>query len=502
MAKQNSKSKADRQAAELIAQFCSGYATGDLTVGEADEIFDRLYDLADAALPRLFELLESADENERHVALELLRVLDDPRAVPPLRRLLANPDVDDDDKIAIIAALDELGAPVDEATLYRVVSDPEKLMRDAVNKVLEMAEEPEQAESFLETIMQGTPEMQVAYIGDFLGPLEDRRLLLVLTALLHSEEDEVILAAVDAIEALKEPGTIPLLEERGRYDPSPLVRHAAGNAALRLQARVGGRLPQGWAEPSPSPLAHCWLSSIDGDGGQVLFVVRQRPDGNLWMLDLMFNDHQGIKDCFSAVTSEDELQEMIYAFVPIDFVDVGLAQAREEVARAYQVTLDAGRRLPPPLLLWRSWLEGEDPRELDEFTLPSLAPSRRDELLAECEELLILDEFESWFFNPDEVVDFLPRYQELDRENQAEFGEPAYEALLDEAIEAVIGAEHLYLLPDRLRRQAWLLAQLYEEEYVPLWALAAADALDEGVLIKHPLLREMMDASFVNADDV
>jgi hypothetical protein len=34
---------------------------------------------------------------------------------------------------------------------------------------------------------------------------------------------------------------------------------------------------------------------------------------------------------------------------------------------------------------------------------------------------------------------------------------------------------------------------------VPLWALAAADALDEGVLTEHPLLRGMMDASFLNA---
>jgi hypothetical protein len=307
------------------------------------------------------------------------------------------------------------------------------------------------------------------------------------------------LAAVDAIEALKEPGTIPLLEERRQYDPSPLVRHAAGNAALRLQARVSDRPTQSWAEPSPLPLVHCWLSSIDGDGGQVLVVVRQRLDGDLWMLDLMFNDHQGIKDCFSAVTDADELQEMMAAFVPIDFVDVGLARAREEVARAYQVTLNAGRRLPPALLLWQSWLEGEDPRTLDEFDRPSLEPSRRDDLLVECEELLDLDEFESWFFNPDEVVDFLPRYRALDRESQTEFGEPAYEALLDEAIEAVVDDARRRLLAGRLRRQAWLLAQLYEEAYVPLWALAAADALDEGVLTEHPLLRGMMDASFLNA---
>jgi hypothetical protein len=492
------KGDVDKQVAGLIARFRAGYTTGDLTVGQAEEIFDQLYDLVDEALPYLCRLLESTEESDRRTAMALLCELDDPRAVPSLRRQLSVPDLSGDEKVAVIAALGELGAPVDEATLRRAVPDFGKLMRDAMGQVLEEIVEPGHAESLLQMIMEEPPDMQVAYVQDF-GSFQDRRLLLLLTALLHSEDDEVVLAAVDAIEALKEPGTIPLLEERRQYDPSPLVRHAAGNAALRLQARVSDRPTQSWAEPSPLPLVHCWLSSIDGDGGQVLVVVRQRLDGDLWMLDLMFNDHQGIKDCFSAVTDADELQEMMAAFVPIDFVDVGLARAREEVARAYQVTLNAGRRLPPALLLWQSWLEGEDPRTLDEFDRPSLEPSRRDDLLVECEELLDLDEFESWFFNPDEVVDFLPRYRALDRESQTEFGEPAYEALLDEAIEAVVDDARRRLLAGRLRRQAWLLAQLYEEAYVPLWALAAADALDEGVLTEHPLLRGMMDASFLNA---
>jgi hypothetical protein len=500
MAKKRKKG-ANEKAAGLIARFCKGYASGEMTVGEAEDIFDRLYDLADEALPRITKLLESPDEGERRAAVTLLRELDDSRAVPSLRRMLSNSDLSDDEKMSIIAALSELGAPIDEATLHRAVSDPEKLMQDAMSQVLEMVEEPNQAEAFLEIILHGPSEMQAAYVEDFLGALDDRRLLLLLTALLHSEDDDVVLAAVDAIERLKEPGTIPLLEERGRYDPSSQVRHAAGNAALRLQTRIGDRSPQAWATPSPLPLAHCWLSTIDGSGGQVLFVVRHRPDGGLWMLDLMFNDHEGIKDCFSGVTSEDELQEMICAFEPIDFVDVSLERACDEAARAYQVTLDAGRRLPPPFMLWRSWLEGEDARVMEKSSMPSLKPSRRDELLAECEELLGLDEFESWFFNPDEVADFLPRYSKLSRKNQAEFGEPTYEALLDEAVVAVVDEEYQRLLPDRLRRQAWLLAQLYEEADVPLWALAAADALDKGVLVEHPLLRGMMDYSFINAEE-
>ncbi len=144
-------------------------------------------------------------------------------------------------------------------------------------------------------------------------------------------------------------------------------------------------------------------------------------------------------------------------------------------------------------------MEGNDPRQVDEFPLPSLEPSRQAELLAECEELVELDEFEFWFFNPEEVESFVPRYRKLLEKGQTNRGQASFETLLDEAIKAVVDNNYRHILPDRLRRQAWLLAQLYEEEEESLWALAAAAALAEGVIIEHPLLREMMDVSFINA---
>lgn len=493
------KGGAKEKAARLIARFFDGYVSGELTVGEAEDIFDQLFAFADEALPLITKRLESTDEDERQAAITLLRELDDPRAVPALRRMLSNLDRSDDEKIAIIAALSEMGEMLDEATLSRVVPDPERLVRDAMMGVLEMIEDPRQVEEFLGVIGQGPPEMQAAYVQDFLGSLADRRLLLLLTALLHSEHDEVVMATIDAIERLKEPATVPVLQERGQYDPSPQVRHAAENAALRLQARVGERPPQSPVIPPSPPIAYCLLSTIDGDGGQVLFVARERPEGDFWLLDVMFTDHQGVKDCFSAAAEEDELFEMMEAFESIDFVDVSLERARAEVVRARQVTFEAGRRLPPPLVIWQNWLEGEDNREVEETPLPALDPSRQAELLEACGELVTLDEFEYWFFNPEEMAGFVSRYRKLERQSQAELGEPAYDKLLDEAIEAVVGDEWQRLLPGRLRRQAWLLAQLYEEEDVSLWALAAADALEDGVVVEHPLLRLMMDESLFNA---
>lgn len=502
-----SKRKGKKEkAAGLIARFVEGLTSGKMNVEEGERIIEQLQGLADDAVPRVVEMLASPDQENRLAALVLLRELDDPRAVAPLRRMLREPDYSDGEKIKVIQALDALGSPIDESTFRRAISDPDALMKDSMEQMLATIQDPGHVEAFLEMIGESPPEMLESHIRDMLAPLADRRLLLMLTALLHSEHDDAIIAAIDAIERMKEPATISLLEERAQYDPSRQVRHAAENAALRLRVRIGApdeeSLLQPWVVPSPLPLAHCLLCTMDGSGGQVLFVAREQPDGNLLTLDLMFNDHEGIKDCFSVITDENELDEMTDSFGNAEFVDISLERARAEAVRAYQVTLDAGRRLPPAFVAWQGCLEGEDSRSVEEYPMPTLELRRQAELLAEGVELLDLEEFDFWFFDPDEVEFFVPRYRELIDRGQADRGQASCESLLGEAIKAVIGENYRHLLPDRLRRQAWLLAQLYEDEQVSLWALAAATALEEGVTVEHPLLREMMYNSFLNAAEL
>ena len=487
--------------AELIARFKEGLISGKMNIEEGEWIVGRLQSLADKAVPRVVEMLASPDADTRSTAIVLLREVGDPRAASPLRQMLHKPEYSDGEKLQIMHLLEALGSPIDEATFRRAISDPEALMKDSIAHMLEVIQDPAEVEASLEMVGQGPPEMQSQYVRDVLGPLADRRLLLLLTVLLHSEHDAIVVAAIDAIERLKEPAVIHLLEERAQYDPSRQVRHAAENAALRLRARVGApdeeRPP--WIIPSPLPLSQCLLCTMDGSGGQVLFVAREQPDGELEVVDLMFNDHEGIKECFSIVMDEERLHEMVDSFGSAEFVDISLERARAEIARAYQVTLDAHRRLPAAFVTRRGWTEGEDLRAVEEFPLPAIPPSQHAELLAECAGLLTLGEFEFWFFNPDEVASFVPRYRKLVRRGQVGGAEPSFETLLDQAIQAVVDEEYRHLLPARLRRQAWLLAQLYEEEVVPLWALIAAAAIEEDIVTEHPFLRAMMERSLLNA---
>ena len=89
------------------------------------------------------------------------------------------------------------------------------------------------------------------------------------------------------------------------------------------------------------------------------------------------------------------------------------------------------------------------------------------------------------------------KYRKLLRRGGAD---DALESLVGQALEQMEHLEWYDRLQDRLERQAWLLAQVYEEEAIPKMALAAATALrgDAGVRAsEHPLLREMMRRSLL-----
>jgi hypothetical protein len=335
---------------------------------------------------------------------------------------------------------------------------------------------------------------------------QDRRVLPLLMCLVHASDDDLVIGAIQALALLREPGTLQLLEERARYDPSEKVRQAAGEAAAGLSSQLEAQPPSIFGLPvAPPPLERCLISTIDGNGGQIVLVIRQdaRDEARYIFWDVMFNDHEGIKDCFGGQTYEAEIiEDMIgetLAEAGIELLEVGLERARTEVERAYRLTLDARRRLPLSFLGWQPWLQGEDVEPVEAFPLPEISPAEREALFARCHELTDLDEFESWFFDPEELGGLERKFQRLAKRANSD---DALEALISQAIQTLVDEGRRGLLRERLQRQAWLLAQLYEEEELPKLALVAADGLADDAplpLAEHPFLREMMFDSFFNA---
>ena len=473
-----------------------------LTQDEVEEAIERLSIAKDRAVPRLMRFVASRDREQHQMACQVLANLGSELAVEPLRRILRDPKVIDDYKLDIVTALTYLDG-------FEPNEDPFEHLRDAKGAVLRSQQEfltqlqdPLTLTNFLEGDFQALPIFQSFEAMQHYVTSGGPPTFSLLLCLLHSPQDRVVRTAIKGLETLRLPEAVAYLEERATYDPSRKVRRAAKEAAQRLTAQVGRRGE--WLAPPDEPLQACFITSIDGSGGQVLLIVRQTAQGHCKLLNVMFNDHEGIKDCYGGLSPTlAEIEEIIgdgFASMGIEMIEISLEKAREELDRALQTSRAARRRLPVAFMAWRHWALGEDPDPPEMFPLPDIRPADRSDLLADCDELLDLEEFESWFFNASDLHGLDRQYRRLQYQGPA--SEEEKEALITKGVQRVVDETVRQRLRDRLRRQAWLLAQIYEDDDIPRLALIAADALEDDPsfpLERHPLLRRMMHDSFVNA---
>jgi hypothetical protein len=492
--RRNKAPLSDKQIRAIIDRF----VREDLRMDEAEREIARLQKVKDRVTPHLLEMITAPDREACAAAAMLLRHLKDRQAVQPLKDLLRNPRLADDNKLLIITTLQELGVTIDEQTYFGSLRDPEAAMRRSLLGLLEHLEDESSMAMFVETIAESMPPgTQVAFIED-LTELGDQRAPLLLRALLQTDDEDVILAAIEGLDRFQDTTAIPLLEELADYGPGKKVRQQARRVAGRLTMRASVRKEPLKKRSPELPMHRCLLSTIDGNGTQMVIVTRQRPDGYLKMMNTMFNDHEGIKDCTGAdMVDEDSLGEMLdmMELSGISAVDVKLEQCCQILEEAHQVTRKAGRRLPPQYVAWAGFLEGEDRRDVEGIELQEVDLATQPERLEYCDELLELDEFESWFFNPAEWNGHSRAYRSLERARGKD-SDQKWDEAIQQGLEAIMDDEHRRLWRERLRRQAWVLAQLYEDEEVWQWAMAAAAALedDAGVpLHEHPLLYAMME---------
>jgi hypothetical protein len=487
----------DREIENIIRRLL----TEPLTEDEAEEEIERLSMAEESAVPRLMHFVASRDPEQHQLACQILAALESDLAIEPLRRKLHDPKVIDDYKLDIITALMHLDG-------LRPDEDPFEYLRDATGAVLRSQQEflaqlqdPLTLNNFLEGDFEAlpifqSPEAMQHYVENG-GPATFSLLL----CLLHSAQDQVVRTAIKGLETLGLPEAVSYLEERAAHDPSRKVRRAAKEAVQRLTAQVGRRGE--WLAPPDEPLQSCFISSLDGSGGQVLLIARQTAEGHCKLLNVMFNDHEGIKDSYGGLSPTlQKVEEMIdggLSAMGIELVEISLDKARDELDRALHTTQQARRRLPIGFMAWRHWALGEDPDPPEVFPLPEVSDTDRDALLADCDELLDLEEFNSWFFNVSDLQGLDRQFRRLQDQDPAD--EEKQEALISQAVRRIVDKAHRQLLCDRLRRQAWLLAQIYQDDDIPRMALVAADALEDDAfpLEEHPLLRGMIQASFLNA---
>jgi hypothetical protein len=292
----------DAEIEEIIERFVDE----TLSIAEAEAAFERLAHVKKHILPRLLDMAASPDPSLHGTAAVLLRETNLTQAIKPLRQLLEEPALDDDHKISILHTLQALGGLSPDEDPFVYLRDPEAVFQRSQEAILDLFSDPLQLETILQTVLEG----DMAALGNAealvaMAHSQDRRVLPLFLCLLHAPDDDIIIGAIDALKAFQDPATIPILEERARHDPSQKVRQAAREAAAHLTTEATSRPPSIFELPiTPPPLVRCLISTIDGSGGQVVVIIRQEADDIYPFFDIMFNDHEGIKDCFGGQSDD------------------------------------------------------------------------------------------------------------------------------------------------------------------------------------------------------
>jgi hypothetical protein len=327
---------------------------------------------------------------------------------------------------------------------------------------------------------------------------------------------DVALAAMDAVERYKDARAVRALEELAVRYPHDAVRREARKAADRLRIRAS-LAPQ--IDPVPPPALYlCYLTTIDGTGGQAALLVRQTRPEMLRIAQIVFGDETGIEDCFGMDVLARDLDDLLNELVDrgLSPVDVPYAQFVETLEFACEMTWNGGRVLPVSFVAWREWLTwewthgehaGDGARAQTEPTVEqlfmgALSPRKRARLLRDCPELLFQDEFTQWVFGEDEVHELGDAFWELVEKAQGQQPEvSAVRALLGQIVRQIVTDRLRGLIRERLRRVAPLLRDLYVEEEVWQWAVVAAALLVDNSPLppdEHPFLLAMAAHSLEN----
>jgi hypothetical protein len=470
----------------------------ELSLEETEQAVQQLHDAGTDVVSSLLSLLDAPLPEHHTVAAILLAATGDARLVPTLMERIRDPSLDDMLKVKLITTVEQLDPSIDPGALLDHLQDSHGALRQARKEHLRLLQSPQDLAAWLQSVQVEIDPLSRLQLIENSIDLGDPAAVPMLICLCYDPDDEVALAAMDAVERFKDGRALRTLEELAAHHPHRAVRTEAQKTVDRLHVRIP-LSEQQWSPPD-LPIHGCYLTPIDSTGGQVALVARHDVDGNLVVVSVMFDDQEGVKDCFGTTFDAGELVDMLrdYAVEGVSPVRVTHKVCLSALDMAVNTNWQSGRWLPAAFLAWREMIESGRPDVQAVPALLRIPAERREESLVHCYRLLFQDEFQFWLFHPDEIEGLRARYvQEVETTGGA-LGRERVAELLRQGVCDVVTDRWRHLIQGRLQRMVPLLREIYEEEDVWQWAAAAAEALadDSQVPVQnHPFLIGMLASS-------
>ncbi|MGZ6386656.1 MAG: HEAT repeat domain-containing protein [Ktedonobacteraceae bacterium] len=493
----------------------------DLDPEKLSYYFDRLdNEWTNGARDKVLQLLRSNESTAQTTAVQILSELATDFDLEELEDFVADPTVGDLAKLTLVPVLNELGSEMADEGILDYLNDPEAAMQQMQIRLLEMMGQSEMGvEAVLEDVFTMPMDRRLGFIN-WLGNSQDPRAMKLLLPLLENQSNKIVAATIEALEQL---GPVAAAQS------IPALNYLLANTSnrqLKQQARATlGRLTM-YLTPGQATetaerslqeqdvLHEARVSFIDGSGSQMIMLAWKRGDGLLKGVHVLYQDIWGIKDCYGTDEMEAESwSELLEGMEEqgLGSYKVTLDYCRALIADAHAMNKRTRHKLPVAFAIWRPLIEGNEQSSKNGSATkiilePVVLTPDLLQLTNRGDELLKLQEFETWTFEPfASIRPYINSYIAASdkatrgRKRKGEL-KATPDTIVSDVLEKVVDDKWRLLYASRLRRQGALFQILGREQDAQLVsAVSAALDPDSGLAPKEQsFLRAFMHRSLSN----
>ncbi|GAC1398692.1 MAG: hypothetical protein NVS4B11_31030 [Ktedonobacteraceae bacterium] len=475
------------------------------------------------AREKVLHLLKSNDTAAQTAAVHILSELATDFDLEELEEFVADPTISDVAKLTLSPILKGLGSEMADEGIIEYLNDPAAAMQQMQLRLLELIGHSEMSvEAILDDVTSMSVERRLGFV-QWLGSSNDARAATLLLPLLESQTGKVATAVIEALEQLgsiASTQTIPALNHLLATSSNRQLKQAARTTLGRLtmQSAPGTEETVMMETHQQLPPYEARASFVDGSGTQLMMLSWQRPDGLLKVVNVLYQDRWGIKDCYGMDEMDiNHWHELIASMSQKSFgcFVIPFAYGRALIEEARATSKRTRHKLPIAYFIWRPLIESvadEQQTLIPTALSPQMLDAQTLALAQRGSELYTMDEFMSWMYEPLSAIEpyinrfwdslqptkSSPRRGGKSRQKaQPKLQSVQLEQLIDEALVSVIDDSWRLLYETRLRRQAQLF-QLTQREQESHLARAVAAMLHPNSHIppqEQPFLRSMMRIS-------
>ena len=323
-------------------------------------------------------------------------------------------------------------------------------------------------------------------------------------------EEKIDLPLADSLGRWNSPEAGILLQRLAEKSSSRAVLKNVRKSIFRLKSQglevdeVRDASPAAFHPPQPIP-AEGFLSTLDGTGTRMVWLVRPQPPRGVAAFHALITDSQGIMDFQAFETSRKKFHEYVEEFrkqAPWEIVEADPEYCLGLMIEASELHSKKGETPPGDFLKWKT-LMGSPPavplRPLIHLYLKEEEWKNRSDLLDRTGSLFENPSFQSWYLEEEEAKKYLTLLKEA---SESRLVLTPYQKegrvieIYRQAVEELFTRERRALFHRRLEEMAYIFWKMEKENEAQMSFVAALGMETEGgILSIHPFLLELVKRS-------